>query len=344
LPNFASDLADAEFNLGHDEAGLAASRTTVELFQRHDSVALLAPHAARILELIKSATVAEILGDYRTAGDLDRRLQQLPDYYGSAKTGAVLQSVDLARQHDIAGSVRDDPGALATFAANGGYGLPPSLPYLQATLLARGHEALTLLLETQRLPLLKEPDIKSTLPYSFWPFLADAYARNEMFFTAHALIDRTPADCYLCVRMRGSIDALEERWAGAAYWFANSVKLAPSIPFAYADWGEMLLRKGDPDGAIAKFTVAHQKGPHFADPLEMWGEALIAKNRSDLTLAKFEEAAKYAPNWGRLHLKWGEALWWVGNRDEARRQFAIAAHLDLTLAEKTELAKVRMHS
>jgi hypothetical protein len=65
---------------------------------------------------------------------------------------------------------------------------------------------------------------------------------------------------------------------------------------------------------------------------------------SDLTLAKFEEAAKYAPNWGRLHLKWGEALWWVGNRDEARRQFAIAVHLDLAVAEKTELAKMRMNS
>ena len=89
-----------------------------------------------------------------------------------------------------------------------------------------------------------------------------------------------------------------------------------------------------------KFEVANRKGPHFADPLEMWGEVLIAKNRSDLALAKFEEASKYAPNWGRLHLKWGEALWWSGKKDEASRQFAIAAALDLTLSEKSELAKV----
>jgi tetratricopeptide (TPR) repeat protein len=70
----------------------------------------------------------------------------------------------------------------------------------------------------------------------------------------------------------------------------------------------MLLRKGNYDAAIAKFTLANQKGPHFADPLEMWGEALMRKNRSDLALANFAEANKYAPNWGRLHLKWGEAL------------------------------------
>jgi tetratricopeptide (TPR) repeat protein len=75
----------------------------------------------------------------------------------------------------------------------------------------------------------------------------------------------------------------------------------------------------------------------------MWGEALIAKNRSDLALAKFEEANKSAPNWGRLHLKWAEALWWSGKRDEAKKQFAIAAGLDMTPSEKSELAKARAH-
>jgi Flp pilus assembly protein TadD len=72
----------------------------------------------------------------------------------------------------------------------------------------------------------------------------------------------------------------------------------------------------------------------------MWGEALIAKNRSDLALAKFEEANKYAPNWGRLHLKWAEALVWSGDKDGAHTQFAAAAHLDLTPAEKSELARI----
>ncbi len=106
----------------------------------------------------------------------------------------------------------------------------------------------------------------------------------------------------------------------------------------------MLLAKGDYDAAIAKFMLANQKGPHFADPLEMWGEALIAKNRSDLALAKFAEADKYAPNWGRLHLKWGEALLWSGDGADAQKQFAIASGLDLTAAEKSELLRLRsMH-
>ena len=105
----------------------------------------------------------------------------------------------------------------------------------------------------------------------------------------------------------------------------------------------MMLRKGDLDGAIAKFTIANQKGPHFADPLELWGETLMAENRSDLALAKFQEANDYAPHWGRLHLKWGEALVWTGDREGAKKQFAIARALSLTGAEQGELVRMGAH-
>jgi tetratricopeptide (TPR) repeat protein len=97
------------------------------------------------------------------------------------------------------------------------------------------------------------------------------------------------------------------------------------------------MAKGDLDGAIAKFKLANEKGPQFADPLEMWGEALILKNHSDLALAKFAEADKYAPHWGRLHLKWGEALAYLGKTSDAKAQFAIAAGLDLPPADRTTL-------
>jgi Tfp pilus assembly protein PilF len=66
----------------------------------------------------------------------------------------------------------------------------------------------------------------------------------------------------------------------------------------------------------------------------------MAKNQSHLALAKFDEAEKYAPNWGRLHLKWGEALMYAGKPDEAKKQFAVAVGLDLTLSEKSELKRV----
>ncbi|HEX3672640.1 MAG TPA: hypothetical protein VHU87_00060, partial [Rhizomicrobium sp.] len=69
--------------------------------------------------------------------------------------------------------------------------------------------------------------------------------------------------------------------------------------------------------------------------------ALMAQNRSDLALAKFAEADQDAPHWGRLRLKWGEALVYAGKKDEAKKQFAIAAGLDLSPAERAELARQR---
>jgi hypothetical protein len=65
----------------------------------------------------------------------------------------------------------------------------------------------------------------------------------------------------------------------------------------------------------------------------------MAKKQPDQALDKFAEAEKYAPNWGRLHLKWGEALGFSGKKDEAQKQYATAAGLDLTAADKAELAR-----
>jgi len=171
------------------------------------------------------------------------------------------------------------------------------------------------------------------------PLRSKAEAHLGLFAEAHRTIDATPRDCYDCDRARGTVDALEGKCDAAAFWYARAIDEAPSIPFAYADWGEMLLHEGKYDAAIAKFDLANAIGPHFADPLEMWGEALMQKNRSDLALAKFEDANKYAPNWGRLHLKWGEALRWSGDKPGAQRQFAIATHLDLSAADRADLRK-----
>ncbi|HEY5047595.1 MAG TPA: hypothetical protein VII49_06210 [Rhizomicrobium sp.] len=171
------------------------------------------------------------------------------------------------------------------------------------------------------------------------PWVAYADARLGNFSQADTAISRTPGDCYVCLLMRARIRAVEGKSLQAEWWFARAVSWQPSIPFAETDWGAMLLAKGDYDGAIAKFTLANAKGPHFADPLEMWGEALMAKNRSDLALAKFEDADKYAPNWGRLHLKWGEALVYAGHKDEAAKQFAVATGLDLSGEDKIRLVR-----
>ncbi len=190
-------------------------------------------------------------------------------------------------------------------------------------------------------PLLKRhPNFREGFFIAFAPLEAYAQARLGRFAAAESLLAATPPDCDDCMMQRARVAELEGQHARADWWFARVAAGMPSLPFANTQWGQVLLARGEPDAAIAKFTAANQKSPHFADPLEGWGEALMAKNQSHLALVKFAEAEKYAPNWGQLHLKWGEALAYSGKSAEARAQFARAAALDLTPSEKSELARM----
>ena len=152
-----------------------------------------------------------------------------------------------------------------------------------------------------------------------------------------AKIAAAPLDCYDCVRVRGQLAGLKGDWAGADHWFAQAVKIGPSLPYAHADWGRVLLDRGQPDRAIAQFEIANTRGPHFADPLSWWGEALLRKGETRAAIKKFREADKYAPKWGRNHLLWGDALAKLGKTDEAREQWRAAATMDLSAADRAAL-------
>lgn len=333
----------SETRLGHDEGALDAARSAVAVLQRGGNIDI-SDQARQVVLPQEQSTVDFALGDFLAARADGERIIGLPDYGGSVDGARQSLIVISALLHDGAAvrkGIQNEP--LATDL--------PARATLAATDLAAAYWmgdwssviAQRAAVEKETADFFKVLGLPSafgdaTFTRLIWPDVAVAMAETGDFKSAHALIDQTPPDCYACVRSRGDIDVLQKNWKGAGYWFARAVAEAPSLPLGYTEWGAMLLRKGDLDGAIAKFAVAHQKGPHFADPLVMWGEALIAKNRSDLALAKFAEANKYAPNWGRLHLKWGEALYWSGDKEDAKKQFATAAHLDLSAADKVALA------
>jgi len=328
-----TNLAGGEAYLGHDESALAVAKAALKAAEAGDPMMVETFLTQSIL--IMRLQIAEFAGDELDALDLARKRQAFNDVEG----GREDEMVACALLHDLA--------CFRAVAAS--LSLPTDADALlsQQAQMQHAYAALGLWDAVKKAApafhdrLTKNPFMNGVEKLSDAPLRAQAAAHLGETKLAHVLIDGTPTDCVLCLRVRGEIDAIEHNWSGSAYWFTRASAAAPSIPFADSDWGAMLMRKGDLDGAISKFTTANQKGPHFADPLEMWGEALIARNRSDLALAKFEEAAKYAPNWGRLHLKWGEALTYVGREDEARAQFGIAKQLDLSDSDKRELMKRR---
>ena len=181
------------------------------------------------------------------------------------------------------------------------------------------------------------PVQKDHLERSVWPDLAVGYARLGRQGEAEALVAKTPLDCDPCVETRALTAAAGRDWADADRWFAAVDRQAPEIPFWDADWGQTLLDKGDADGAIAKLSQAHRKGPHFADPLELWGEALMRKRDFAGAVAKFAEADGDAPRWGRNHMLWGEALMLSGRNAEARAQYVAANGMDLSKPDRAAL-------
>ena len=47
----------------------------------------------------------------------------------------------------------------------------------------------------------------------------------------------------------------------------------------------------------------------------------------------------YTPRWGALHLAWGRVLEAEGKRDEARKKYRAARSMDLSAADRAEVAR-----
>jgi tetratricopeptide (TPR) repeat protein len=141
---------------------------------------------------------------------------------------------------------------------------------------------------------------ESALQTLYGPRLAYAELMNGDVTSAAAQIAQSPVDCYLCVRVRALIAASAGDPAGADRWFAEAIRQAPDLPVAYLEWGQALLARRDLAGAAKQLALAHEKAPHFADPLKAAGDVLLKQDRSREALAKYDEALKYAPNWAAL--------------------------------------------
>jgi tetratricopeptide (TPR) repeat protein len=269
-----TDLARFYVEKGLPERGLRENMEIVALSTPGAQQSIL----PRFIPAIRQAAQAQVdllLGDFHDAAQEQAAVTQsgLPGHWGLSADLAEAQ----AGEHDLtkARATMVDPVQDS--------GLAPGASVLYrirvAVVIASQAQDWAAVVRSGNVPasqLEKYPGQRKDLLTTVVPFIAYAEAMRGDVTTAEARISTTPEDCYLCLRMRARIAELKGDHDRTSFWLTRAVQQAPSIPFAYADWGQALLARGQPDAAIEKFKLANQKGPHFADPLEGWGEALMA--------------------------------------------------------------------
>ncbi|HEY5411428.1 MAG TPA: hypothetical protein VIJ94_11960 [Caulobacteraceae bacterium] len=335
---------------GHDEQALKYSRDLDPRTHQRTSETTQAYFEQN--RLISAAYLSSLIGDHKTSAMQWRRVAQTPEFEGLARLSYALVATEYALDHDPEAGRQvleplgptDDTSFLEADAISAFMGLPA---YQLAMERGDWHAALDdaraadAWLETHK------PKLRVMgLMQSVWihPLEALAMAKGGDAAGAESLIESTPADCYLCLRVRGQIAAQMRDWPAAERWFGEATRQNPSVPYAFAEWGQERLARGDADGAIAVLQRAHEAGPQFADALEQWGEALMHKGDYRAAVAKFRAADDDAPQWGANHLHWGESLLRTGYERQAKAQLDRARGLSLSVSDRAELNALRAHA
>jgi tetratricopeptide (TPR) repeat protein len=338
-PNILTNGVEYAFFLGQTETSLGFAKRLVASLSNPVNRAKITEDRQQISLLLYPARVAEFEGDQLKAVEFYTRLvdsdQRTASNYRDDRVNALIAlhqpsalqrliEEEALRAPGRSGS--EDPLIFSRAAAAADLEQwPQALAFLEAG-------------EAELIPTLP-PSRRLALQSLLWPRRAYARARTGDLAGAQTLIAATPLDCYLCVRERARIAELAGDRAGADRWSAEARRQGPSLPFAFAERGQMLMARGDPAGAIAFYEQAIERGPRWADPQKYWGDALLAQGDEAGAIRKYRAAADRAPQWGALHLAWGRALEAQGRRDQAREKYTEAARMDLSAADRAEVVR-----
>ena len=341
-PLILLNTAGLLYVVGQDEAALQVVQRAASSVSRRDNLAKVHADRRDSLPLIVEAQLADLSGDWLHALEVRTRNAsrfESPQVWAQSQRDRVDTLIAL-HQPSAALRLNDAPQLVSDQIARSGT-RSLYLPDAEAAAsLDQWPQAMAALevWEVERAPNIPQR-FRGAVQTSLWPRLAYARARTGDLAGAQTLIAATPLDCYLCVRERARIAELAGDRASADRWSAGARRQGPSLPFAFADRGQMLMARGDAAGAIVFYEQALERGPRWADPQKFWGDALAAQGDEAGAIRKYRAAADRAPQWGALHLAWGRVLEAQGRRDQAREKYAAAARMDLSAADRAEVVR-----
>ena len=335
---------DPDFVLGHSFTGNTAyfiglSELELQSYQKAQKVGRvpgMSPEAFRERRLSTDGSIAHLVGDYQRELEIfDRPGRSVSPWRIAAAAIAAAPNHDIARAQALrAQDGRPDDAARLPDAFTGEAHL---VDYDIAAALGDWIAARDSIQRT----------IIALPPGRFWeavrdvhlrPRLGVALARTGDIEGARRAVAGLAGDCYPCLIARAQIENLAGS-PSADGWFSRAVAQAPSIPFAYAEWGRARAAAGDRQGAIALYRKAAARGPRWADPLAYWGDALAASGDCRAALGKYRAAADRAPSWGYLQLAMGRCSDQLGRPERAAKHYRSALGLGLSAADRRDASK-----
>jgi tetratricopeptide (TPR) repeat protein len=301
--------------VGREEAALAAARAGVEA-NRGSGRAMLKPYAAQVDDERLRYIVDSELGDHIEALKHAQAMMALPRWGGSKQEGREFEVLEIVLLHDVqspllAGMPTDLEETRASNASVERHGRDEGYLSITGLLLSAERGAWRDVVadgEGLRDMVAREAflsHVGQQVSRRIFPILALAYEHLGHSSAADALLEEIPTDVYDGWRARARVALLRHDYPLAGRDLAEAVRQAPSLPYAYSDWGDLLAAKNDSEGAVSKYAEAQRRGPHFADPIKAWGDVLAKQGRSKEALVKYDEALEYAPNWAALKEKRG---------------------------------------
>ena len=181
------------------------------------------------------------------------------------------------------------------------------------------------------------PEIQAAFSELLSDILAYVLARQNRTAEAKtvlAALPSPPSSCYSCLELRGQIAAYSRDWAASDRWFAAATTAGPDVPLAWLHWGEAEAARGDLARARTLIDKAAKIAPRWADPLKAKGDLLMRRGDPRGAMAAYRDAARFAPHWGGLQAAWARALDEAGQKDQAMKHWRLAAGMDLSAADR----------
>jgi tetratricopeptide (TPR) repeat protein len=294
-PNMHTALlnaSSAQSELGHDQAA-------VDLIMREQALSMGKEYDPEIIRRGLCGTTANLGERVRDPALIDRavdcfdRAPTVSDYVPLARAYAAIYRHDLLPALAFRQQPTDQipsPDAEANAAT----------VHFLAQLQRPPGPGLAAALEEYRAANAKDASLRGREPVNLWPYEANALSLLGRRSEAQTLIDRTPLDCYECVRVRGLVAQRAGQPANAQRWFAEAARQGPRLAPAFADWGRLLAEHRRFASAEVKLAEAVRLAPNWADPLKIWGDSLAAQGKAKEAVIKYDAALKLAPNWQQL--------------------------------------------